>query len=309
MPLFGGNAPKNWGDRLALIGGGLKDVGSAFQGGQSNNLGMVEKSFADRAAQQAEQERQAKLQGMVQHGVGQLFGGGIAPQGGDGANMYGDAKAPGLRSLGNINLFNRPTVKNPDGSISTVRSMSIGTDQGEVLIPMVSDDGRMMTEDEAIAQYRNTGRNLGIFDTPDNATAYAESLHNDQAARYGDAQKPVNPYSIFANLQAQGVDVSPLMKIYEAANPQAKAPQVLQSDGNIFEYAPGTGLKTLHEAPKKAVEPKIIEAPDGIYMVDPATGQTRKLQSWQRFAPPRTSSGGGRVGKPSSAPPAGFVLD
>jgi hypothetical protein len=63
--------------------------------------------------------------------------------------------------------------------------MSIGTDAGEVLIPTVSDDGRLLSDDEAIALYRKTGRHLGIFDTPKHATAYAEQLHNDQAQQYG----------------------------------------------------------------------------------------------------------------------------
>lgn len=94
------------------------------------------------------------------------------------------ALARGQLQAGNIDLNNRPVVRNPDGSISTVRSISANFDGQEYLLPTVSDDGRVLSDDDAIEQFRLTGRNLGAFDSPENATAYARGLHQDQERLY-----------------------------------------------------------------------------------------------------------------------------
>lgn len=93
-----------------------------------------------------------------------------------------------LLEPGNIDLAKRPVVKNPDGSISTVRSIGVNVDGQEVLIPTVSPDGRILSDKDAIQLYKLSGQHLGKFKTAAASTAYAQQLHQQQERVYaGDA--------------------------------------------------------------------------------------------------------------------------
>ena len=96
-----------------------------------------------------------------------------------------DSLAVGQIVPGNIDLNNRPVVHNPDGSISTVRTIGVNFGGKEYVIPTVADNGTIMSDKAAIKQFIQTGRHFGAFTDPESATNFAVQLHNDQAARYG----------------------------------------------------------------------------------------------------------------------------
>lgn len=58
-----------------------------------------------------------------------------------------------------------------------VRIIFIGIDVGEVLILMVSDDGKLFLDDEVIVLYEKIGKYFGIFDNFDDVIVYVEKLY------------------------------------------------------------------------------------------------------------------------------------
>ncbi|NTF54424.1 hypothetical protein G6L12_05885 [Agrobacterium rhizogenes] len=113
----------------------------------------------------------------------------------------------GMVSKGNIDLAARPVVKNDDGTISTVRSMSFNEDGKEILVPTVSPDGKILSDQEAIDLYHQTGQNLGVFKNSDAADAYATALHDAQAKFYANPSADGTRAILTATFQNRNDDV------------------------------------------------------------------------------------------------------
>ena len=105
------------------------------------------------------------------------------------ANIRHPKDTTGRYGRGNIDLNNRKVVRNRDGSISTERSFSVNIDGKETLLPTVIN-GKIVSEDEAIDYYFQTGLHLGRFDTVEEAEDYAEKLHNRQDWYYNQRETP-----------------------------------------------------------------------------------------------------------------------
>lgn len=140
---------------------------------------------------------------------------------------------------GNIDLHHRPVVRNKDGSISTVRSVSFGTDDGEVLVPTITPDGRNLTPKQALARYRRTGEHLGIFKSPRAATMYAEALHRAQAKEYlpqGAQPRARSPHAPWSDVPPRN------MREYEQTMAEHRNPSASAALRGAGLHARRTGL-------------------------------------------------------------------
>lgn len=86
------------------------------------------------------------------------------------------------RVPGNIELKGRERIP-VDGGYATVLSMSFNEDGKEVLVPTAAD-GKILGDQQAVDRYHKTGKHLGKFATPHQATRYAKRLHEEQAKEY-----------------------------------------------------------------------------------------------------------------------------
>ena len=126
----------------------------------------------------------------------------------------GEQIAPaGLIAPGNLDLNARPVYRNPNGKISTELSLTIEVGGKQVIIPSIVG-GRPLTPQQAVEHYRQSGENLGTFDTEEHAEAYANALHERQGATYANAppQRLTDPSQLWSragpggDLTLAGVD-------------------------------------------------------------------------------------------------------
>ncbi len=175
-------------------------------------------------------------------------------------------KVKGLLESGNVgDLEDRPRVKNPDGSVSTIRSMSFNDGKREVLIP-TANDGLVYSDDDAIDRYNATGEHLGKFDTPDNATAYAIKLHKDQEAQTADGANLRKDQPVTADRRA-AVDT-----VGRAARPVAAQPQTASRVDNLAVR--NLAKKYLEWVTKKRESP----LPQ---VIQPAARRAQEALSWR----------------------------
>jgi len=126
----------------------------------------------------------------------------------------GQSVPQGMIQQGNIDLNTRPVVQNKDGTVSTVRSIGINVNGREVLIPTVSEDGRVMSNAEAVDTFKKTGRHLGMFGSEQDATRYAKQLHVQQAGQL-DPSGAVQPKQQYVAAPAAAALESPIRKPLE----------------------------------------------------------------------------------------------
>lgn len=85
----------------------------------------------------------------------------------------------------NIDLDNRQVITNDDDTISTEFSFSVEMDGLEVLLPAVIN-GEIVSEEEAVKHFFDSGEHLGMFKTKEAADVYAFCLHLRQESKYGE---------------------------------------------------------------------------------------------------------------------------
>lgn len=140
--------------------------------------------------------------------------------------------------FGNIDVSQIAPVDNGDGTQSTVRSKSFNIDGKEVLIPTVVN-GKVVTDQEALDAYKQTGKNLGVFNSVAEANTAAQNIHLAEQDRINKLKQEQSfDADTFlagqvAKMQKAGMDQERIKQVVEMISPQAYAKQKQVNEQNM----------------------------------------------------------------------------
>lgn len=175
---------------------------------------------------------------------------------------------------GNIDLTNRPIVKNDDGSISTVRSMSFQDEEGkEVLVPTVVN-GKIVSDSEAINNYYRTGEYLGKFDSVEEANEYAKELHRQQEKLYSKNNQQIYELpkaGFIANSRRTG-EISNPFSDSRLINTLKKENETLKTAKEDLQPLGESSISSQTYEDMKSNDPKVSFPAKTRYLIDTAKG-------------------------------------
>ena len=151
----------------------------------------------------------------------------------------------GVVQSASIDVSKLPTVRNPDGSVSTVRTIGIEMDGKHYLIPTVIG-GRVVSNDEAIDAFKRTGRHLGVFSTREASDEAGRRLHEAEERRTGEKYDENEIERILAPLRQR---LEPFFREARAVPRRVK-----QAAADVTEIGPI--IKRSNEIPLTIFDPK-----------------------------------------------------
>lgn len=234
---------------------------------------------------------------------------GAAPSAG---NAYGAIVAPNLDPMRRPDVLRAPDPNDPGERHSSLLSGSFGTDRGEVLVPGVTEDGRILPESALEDSFARTGKHLGIYSSPAMADQAAEAMH-----RYGAEQMESPSYrpTMWTREDTPGVrfpNRAAQLKGNPVQYPTDQSDPFSGTDDDIFastnqNQLDGAGGRALSSNPIATPDVRAPVAPPGPGGIIPAAWQRQRDEGSYEGAPvdPWATGSGGTFASTGKAPTIG----